>query len=246
MASEGPKIPDITDHGGPQPPFASGVIHRDIKGANLLTKKVADTVLVKLADFGVACTTLENPGTEAAGSPYWMAPEVIQLHPASCASDIWSLACTLIELLTGDPPNYDLMPLQALYQIVQNPEPSIPDHITPKCREFLLRCFKKDPVCVSACWPKCSGLQEGVGFMCCTQAPVGGPQGEGPGAGSLALTRPDETRAPDRLPGPYPPPPPALRCGSLMWVPRPATDRETETVDQRSGSVGHRASPEVY
>eukprot|EP00668_Euglena_longa_P004604 GGOE01005374.1.p1 GENE.GGOE01005374.1~~GGOE01005374.1.p1 ORF type:complete len:1020 (+),score=355.41 GGOE01005374.1:53-3061(+) len=125
-----------------------GVIHRDIKAANLLTKKVkhgdTEAVIVKLADFGVACTTFEDRSGEAAGSPYWMAPEVIQLHPASVASDIWSLGCTLIELLTGDPPNFDLMPVQALYRIVSD-EPRIPTHVSLRCREFLLRCFKKDP-----------------------------------------------------------------------------------------------------
>eukprot|EP00667_Euglena_gracilis_P001681 EG_transcript_1678 len=125
-----------------------GVIHRDIKAANLLTKKVkhgdTEAVVIKLADFGVACTTFEDRSGEAAGSPYWMAPEVIQLHPASAASDIWSLGCTLIELLTGDPPNFDLMPVQALYRIVSD-EPRIPSHVSVRCREFLLRCFKKDP-----------------------------------------------------------------------------------------------------
>ena len=67
-----------------------GVIHRDIKGANILTTKDGK---VKLADFGVSTSTLAGVDKEAqvVGTPYWMAPEVIQLSGATTASDIWSL-----------------------------------------------------------------------------------------------------------------------------------------------------------
>ena len=70
-----------------------GVIHRDIKGANILTTKDGK---VKLADFGVSTSTLTTGDKEAqvVGTPYWMAPEVIQLSGATTASDIWSLGCT--------------------------------------------------------------------------------------------------------------------------------------------------------
>ena len=64
-----------------------GVIHRDIKGANILTTKDG---LVKLADFGVATrTTTGLSDSSVVGTPYWMAPEVIELAGASTASDIW-------------------------------------------------------------------------------------------------------------------------------------------------------------
>lgn len=63
-----------------------GVIHRDIKGANILTTKDG---LVKLADFGVATRTTGLSDSSVVGTPYWMAPEVIELAGASTASDIW-------------------------------------------------------------------------------------------------------------------------------------------------------------
>uniref|UniRef100_A0A7N0UJB9 non-specific serine/threonine protein kinase n=1 Tax=Kalanchoe fedtschenkoi TaxID=63787 RepID=A0A7N0UJB9_KALFE len=76
-----------------------GVIHRDIKGANILTTKEG---LVKLADFGVATKLTEaDVNTHSVvGTPYWMAPEVIEMSGVCAASDIWSVGCTVIELLT--------------------------------------------------------------------------------------------------------------------------------------------------
>lgn len=63
-----------------------GVIHRDIKGANILTTKDG---MVKLADFGVATRANGAGDSAVVGTPYWMAPEVIELSGASTASDIW-------------------------------------------------------------------------------------------------------------------------------------------------------------
>ncbi|KAF3924323.1 Myosin-IIIB [Orbilia brochopaga] len=116
-----------------------GVIHRDIKGANILTTKEGH---IKLADFGVA--TRANDAT-VVGTPYWMAPEVIELIGATTASDIWSVGCTVIELLTGDPPYYDLTPMQALFRIVSDDHPSLPDGASGAVRDFLMQCFQKDP-----------------------------------------------------------------------------------------------------
>lgn len=88
------------------------VIHRDIKGANILTTKEG---IVKVADFGVA-TRLDDepsnnkmPSSAFAGTPYWMAPEVIEMREnITTACDIWSLGCTVFELLKGAPPNFEL------------------------------------------------------------------------------------------------------------------------------------------
>jgi serine/threonine protein kinase len=61
---------------------------------------------VKLSDFGVSLNlrAMEREMKDVAGTPNWMAPEVIELKGASTKSDIWSLGCTIIELLTGRPP----------------------------------------------------------------------------------------------------------------------------------------------
>ncbi|KAF7966406.1 hypothetical protein HWV62_38446 [Athelia sp. TMB] len=119
-----------------------GVIHRDIKGANILTNKDG---CVKLADFGVASTTAGAITDDAVvGSPYWMAPEVIEQSGATTASDIWSVGCTVIELLEGKPPYHFLSPMPALFRIVQDDCPPIPDGVSPIVKDFLYHCFQKD------------------------------------------------------------------------------------------------------
>ncbi|KAI5802119.1 hypothetical protein FPQ18DRAFT_383141 [Pyronema domesticum] len=119
-----------------------GVIHRDIKGANILTTKDG---LVKLADFGVATRTNGLSDSSVVGTPYWMAPEVIELAGASTSSDIWSVGCTVIELLEGKPPYYKLASMQALFRIVNDDHPPLPEGVSPACRDFLMQCFQKDP-----------------------------------------------------------------------------------------------------
>ena len=125
-----------------------GVLHRDIKGANILTTKDGS---VKLADFGVALSigpdnvNSASEENDVVGSPYWMAPEIIEMAGATAACDIWSLGCTIIELLTGKPPYMELDPMAALFRIVQDDHPPLPDGCSKSLNDFLLQCFKKDP-----------------------------------------------------------------------------------------------------
>jgi serine/threonine protein kinase len=118
-----------------------GVIHRDIKGANILTNKDGT---VKLADFGVASNTTSVNDGAVVGSPYWMAPEVIEQSGATTASDIWSVGCVVIELLEGHPPYHTLDPMPALFRIVQDDCPPIPEGASPIVKDFLYHCFQKD------------------------------------------------------------------------------------------------------
>eukprot|EP00741_Cyanophora_paradoxa_P008391 tig00001307_g8118.t1 len=123
-----------------------GVIHRDVKGANILTSSAGH---VKLADFGVATKlgAAELRGAErncVVGSAYWMAPEVIEMSAPSTASDIWSVGCTVIELLTGAPPYFELAPMPALFRIVQDDMPPLPDTCSAALKDFLQQCFQKD------------------------------------------------------------------------------------------------------
>lgn len=119
-----------------------GVIHRDIKGANILTTKEG---LVKLADFGVATRKDGLHESSVVGTPYWMAPEVIELAGATTASDVWSLGCTVIELLDGKPPYHQFQPMPALFRIVNDDHPPLPEGASPAVRDFLMQCFQKDP-----------------------------------------------------------------------------------------------------
>ncbi len=103
--------------------------------------------IVKLADFGVATklsdTEKNNSGI---GSPYWMAPEVIEMSgQITTACDIWSLGCTVIELLTSNPPYSELQPISAMIRIAQEGIPPFPDSVSPELKDFLHKCFEKDP-----------------------------------------------------------------------------------------------------
>ena len=116
-------LPYLHDHG-----FSRHDIERD----NSLTTKDGT---VKLADFGVSTSTLAGPDKEAqvVGTPYWMAPEIIQLSGATSASDIWSVGCTVIELLQGKPPYHNLAAMPALFAIVNDDHPPLPEGVSPVC-----------------------------------------------------------------------------------------------------------------
>ncbi|CAB4392721.1 unnamed protein product [Rhizophagus irregularis] len=120
------------------------VVHCDLKAANILTTKNGN---VKLSDFGVSLNLkmMEHVSTEVAGTPNWMAPEVIELKGASTASDIWSLGCTIIELLTGKPPYSDLLAMTALFRIVEDDCPPLPENMSDDLTDFLKQCFHKKP-----------------------------------------------------------------------------------------------------
>lgn len=72
-----------------------------------------------------------------------MAPEVIELKGASTKADIWSLGCTIIELIDGKPPYADLVSMSAMFRIVEDPCPPIPDRCSLALVDFLLQCFAK-------------------------------------------------------------------------------------------------------
>ena len=118
------------------------VIHRDIKCGNILVTKDGS---IKLADFGIAMN-LGDPSAPAVGSPYWMAPEVIEMKGSSSACDIWALGCTIIELLTGQPPYFEFNQVQAMFCMVENEKPPFPQKMSSDMENFLNLCFKRDPL----------------------------------------------------------------------------------------------------
>jgi len=77
--------------------------------------------------------------------PILVAPEVIELKGASPASDIWSLGCTIIEMLTGRPPYAELLAMTTLFRIVEDERPPLPNNLSVDLLDFLCQCFQKDP-----------------------------------------------------------------------------------------------------
>lgn len=124
-------------------------IHRDIKGANLLVDSAG---VVKLADFGMAKHLTGFEGNlSLRGSPYWMAPELLQAvmqkdnsPDLAFASDIWSLGCTIIEMFTGKPPWSEYEGAAALFKVMKE-TPPIPETLSPEGKDFLRCCFKRNP-----------------------------------------------------------------------------------------------------
>ena len=117
-----------------------------LEKANLL---LTGDGVVKLADFGVAIETNGNVNNDqidqdVAGSPYWMAPEIIEGKPATTACDIWAVGVTAIELLTGHPPYASLVWTAALHKIVRDP-PDIPASASEGMKDFLWLCLEKEP-----------------------------------------------------------------------------------------------------
>ena len=90
------------------------LIHRDIKGANIL---LSEEGYAKIGDFGVGAEIKEKYRTSKKGSPYWMSPQVIKKEKYDFKTDIWSLGITCIELLQGEPPNSELSPENVMQKI---------------------------------------------------------------------------------------------------------------------------------
>ncbi|ONM21680.1 NPK1-related protein kinase 2 [Zea mays] len=127
---------------------SNAIIHRDIKGANIL---VDNKGCIKLADFGASKQVAKLATVTAAktmkGTPYWMAPEVIVGSGHSFSADIWSVGCTVIEMATGKPPwSQQYQEVALLFHVgTTKSHPPIPEHLSPEAKDFLLKCLQKEP-----------------------------------------------------------------------------------------------------
>jgi mitogen-activated protein kinase kinase kinase len=128
------------------------IIHRDIKGANILVDNKGS---VKISDFGISkrieASTLggSKKGAQRVslqGSVFWMAPEVVRQTAYTRKADIWSLGCLIVEMFSGSHPHPTLTQLQAIFKIGGSGDasPTIPDNAGDDARSFLSQTFLID------------------------------------------------------------------------------------------------------
>ncbi|KAI7905920.1 uncharacterized protein BX663DRAFT_540592 [Cokeromyces recurvatus] len=125
------------------------VLHRDIKAGNILLDQNG---VCKITDFGLSKLSGQDKAYDPhsnnsvmRGTVYWMAPEVVKGTNYNAKVDIWSLGCTVIEMLTSKHPWLDLNMLAALYSLGKYQAPPIPDDIPDDARDFLNQCFIINP-----------------------------------------------------------------------------------------------------
>uniref|UniRef100_A0A3Q0SMT4 Mitogen-activated protein kinase kinase kinase 22 n=1 Tax=Amphilophus citrinellus TaxID=61819 RepID=A0A3Q0SMT4_AMPCI len=123
------------------------IVHRDIKGANILRDSSGN---VKLGDFGASkrIQTICMSGTgikSVTGTPYWMSPEVINGEGYGRKADVWSVACTVVEMLTQKPPWAEYEAMAAIFKIATQPtKPTLPEGVSDTCRDFLRQVFVEE------------------------------------------------------------------------------------------------------
>ncbi|KAI8892681.1 kinase-like domain-containing protein [Globomyces pollinis-pini] len=121
-------------------------IHRDIKAANIL---LTNNGFAKLADFGVTGQLADHSAKRVTviGTPFWMAPEVIEEVGYGYKADIWSLGITCIEMAEGRPPYHEFHPMRAIFMIPSNPPPKLadPSKFSPLFQDFIKKCLTKNP-----------------------------------------------------------------------------------------------------
>ncbi|KAJ3611634.1 hypothetical protein NHX12_021649 [Muraenolepis orangiensis] len=123
------------------------IVHRDIKGANILRDSSGN---VKLGDFGASkrIQTICMSGTgikSVTGTPYWMSPEVINGEGYGRKADVWSVACTVVEMLTQKPPWAEYEAMAAIFKIATQPtKPVLPEGVSDASRDFLRQVFVEE------------------------------------------------------------------------------------------------------
>lgn len=124
---------------------AAGIVHRDIKAANVM---LLPDGTAKLLDFGIARSSEEATITNAnavIGTPAYMAPEQVRGEPASVVTDLWSLGVLAYEMFAGHPPFGGPIVANVLFQVTSRPPAPAP-HLPKALGKALRRALEKDPV----------------------------------------------------------------------------------------------------
>eukprot|EP01012_Entosiphon_sulcatum_P042231 TRINITY_DN5620_c0_g1_i1.p1 TRINITY_DN5620_c0_g1~~TRINITY_DN5620_c0_g1_i1.p1 ORF type:complete len:487 (-),score=72.36 TRINITY_DN5620_c0_g1_i1:86-1546(-) len=129
---------------------ANNVLHRDIKGANVLVSERGE---VKLTDFGLSSAALSDGAKGMVGTLLWMAPETMLNGICVRGSDIWSVGCTIVEMVARRPwPELQFSTdASALYQIASREAPALPEKMSPNAKDFAARCFERNPEDRASC-----------------------------------------------------------------------------------------------
>ncbi|KAG5354410.1 Protein kinase byr2 [Yarrowia sp. C11] len=119
------------------------IIHRDIKGANVLVDNKGN---VKISDFGISKKIEASSSNRQSlqGSVYWMAPEVVKQTSYTLKADIWSLGCLIVEMLTGSHPFPQFSQMQAIFKIGTSGSPDIPENCSEDTKDMLKKTFEQD------------------------------------------------------------------------------------------------------
>ncbi|KAI4296246.1 hypothetical protein L6164_036219 [Bauhinia variegata] len=140
-----------------------GLVHCDLKPENILVfpgTETATSYQLKVADFGLSLTLEEKRKLDCRrwrgrfkGTPLYMSPESVVAGEIGPALDIWSLGCTVVQMITGLPPwtSWDsglqiktMREVMCMLLLDENAAPKIPEGVSKDCRDFLSKCFDRN------------------------------------------------------------------------------------------------------
>ena len=212
---------------------ACGLVHRDVKPANMLLGGVADTGRadhVYLSDFGIskqlnATSSLTMTG-QVLGTLNYLAPEQIEGRQVDGRADAYALACTAFELLAGAPPFRRDENMAVMWAQLNAPPPqlaSLRPGLPPTVDQVMARALAKSP---DGRYPSCLAFSAALQQACAPA--LDGTAGPLPGSAPPRAARPAAPTAADPAPAPVPVPAPAPAPSTLPGGPdgqpaRPAT-----------------------